>query len=53
MSWLPVLLLAFAGFFVGGAWSFRKQANRIGFWILMALAALCVVAAILWSGSPT
>ena len=52
MTWLPILMLALGGFFVGGAWSFRKQRNTVGFWIVMVMAVVCVVSGILLAGAP-
>jgi len=48
-SWAPVLLVAFGGFLIGGAWSVRRQ--RRPAWItavVAALGVLCVVAGVLY-----
>ena len=49
MTWVPIVLLGLAGFFAGGAWSFRQQENRTAFWILVVMAVLALAGAGLWA----
>jgi membrane protein DedA with SNARE-associated domain len=49
VTWVPILLLGLAGFFAGGAWSFRSQGNRTATWVMAALAVLALVGAVAWA----
>lgn len=51
MNWVAILLLGLAGFFGGGAWTFREN-RGLPFWILVALAVLCLAGGALYAWSP-
>ena len=49
MTWFSFGLIAVAGFFIGGAYSFwRNQKRKVASIIMLVAAAGCVVAALLW-----
>ncbi len=48
MSTVSVLLIALAGFFIGGAWAFREQPRSAPFIVLILLVAASLTAAVLW-----
>lgn len=54
MSWLAIVLLGAAGFFIGGAISFwRNQSRRRGAIILTIAAVGCIIASFLWAWQPS
>ncbi len=48
MNWWPLVLLAFAGFLIGGVVSLWRNDARIGAGVLGLFAAGCVVGGVLW-----
>ena len=54
MTWLAIVLLGAAGFFIGGAISFwRNQSRRRGAIILTIAAVGCIIASFLWAWQPS
>jgi membrane protein DedA with SNARE-associated domain len=54
VSWLAIVLLGAAGFFIGGAISFwRNQSRRRGAIILTIAAVGCIIASFLWAWQPS
>lgn len=47
-SWWPIVLLALAGFFIGGVYSFAKTKRWFATGVMAMAAALCLVGAALW-----
>jgi membrane protein DedA with SNARE-associated domain len=54
VTWLAIVLLGAAGFFIGGAISFwRNQSRRRGAIILTIAAVGCIIASFLWAWQPS
>lgn len=52
MSWTVVLLLALAGFLIGGVISFWRQGRRNAAFVLGVLGVMSIAAAFLWAWDP-